>query len=300
LPQNREIYIEMAEAAGLMLIDSRKRNPLVTTTFGVGEMVMAAMKYQPDRLVIGIGGSATNDGGAGFLQALGLYLTDPDGVEIPHGGKHLASVTAVGNTAALGMFRNVGITVLSDVRNPLLGKNGATYTFGTQKGGTRKQLEQLEQGMTRYADVLESAFCRQYRSLPGSGAAGGLGFALRFLPDVRIVPGIRYISDISGIENDIRDADAVFVGEGSLDSQSLQGKVPVGIAEIAKKYNVKVIAFVGKLQCSREELRTCGIDDVHVISGQYENLEQQLRDGPQNIEKAAEKVARQLSAHNPK
>ena len=294
IPSKSEFFIEMAEASGIMLIDKQFRNPLFTTTFGVGELVKYALNYNPKRLIIGIGGSVTNDGGAGFLQAIGARFYDSLGRVVKKGGNHLSEIQSVEIDGIFDKFKDIEVIVLSDVKNTLLGKDGATYTYGSQKGGTKEILNRLELGMEHYANLLETAFGKHSRDLPGAGAAGGLGFALHFLPNVKFVSGIEYISSLSNIEEAIKTCDAVFIGEGSLDKQSLQGKVPIGIARLAKKYNKTVVALVGKLECDVKEVTLHGIDYVFTINDEAENLNQLLKDGPKNIELTAKKVAKSL------
>lgn len=294
IPSKAEVFIEMAEASGIMLLNREDRNPLYTSTYGVGELVKQALTYHPKRLVIGIGGSVTNDGGAGFLQAIGIDLLDSNGKSIDKGGKNLDLIHSIQEKNTFELFRNVEVVVLSDVKNPLLGKDGATYTYGAQKGGTKNVLDILEKGMENYANIIEKTFKKTCRNLPGSGAAGGLGFALQFLPNVQFVSGIDYISTISKIEEDIITCDAVFIGEGSLDRQSLQGKVPIGIAKLAKKHHKTVVALVGKLECDIKEVSIHGIDYVYTINEDAENLNQILKDGPKNIELTAKKIAKTL------
>jgi glycerate kinase len=294
IPSKSEIFIEMAEASGIMLIDKNHRNPLKTSTYGVGELVKIALTYHPKRLVIGIGGSVTNDGGAGFLQALGLSFLDANRNPIQIGGQYLKDIEFVESTQIFELFNNIDVIVLSDVKNHLLGPEGATFTYGTQKGGTKEILNQLETGMSHFANIMETTFSKNCRNLPGSGAAGGLGFALHFLPNVKFLSGIDYISSLSKIEEDIKNCDAVFIGEGSLDKQSLQGKVPIGIARIAKKHHKTVVALVGKLECRIDEVSLHGIDYVFTINDDAENLNQLLKDGPKNIELTAKKVAKTL------
>lgn len=290
-PEKQEFFVEMAEAGGLMLLEKSQRNPLNTSTYGVGQMVKIALDHHPRRIVIGLGGSVTNDGGAGFLQALGVRIEDKDGLPIGKGGKQLIRTARIDPAEVLEPFRSIEVVVLSDVNNPLLGSNGATTIFSLQKGASPEMQTELEMGMAHFAEVAENVFHRSCRNLPGSGAAGGLGFALQFLPNVRIMSGIDYIAKMSGIESDLETCDAVFIGEGSLDLQSLQGKGPIGIARLAKKYHKPVIALVGRLSCTPEELKDHWIDRVYPISDRTQDLRKLLKDGPKNIEIAAKNVA---------
>ncbi|MBN2504655.1 MAG: glycerate kinase [Bacilli bacterium] len=294
IPSKAEVFIEMAEAAGIMLLEKEQRNPLYTSTYGVGELFEFALSKHPKRIVIALGGSVTNDGGMGFLQALGVVFNDQLGQELPAGGRYLGEVDAINNSKRLGKFKNVQIIVLTDVKNRLLGTNGATLTYGPQKGADTIMLDVLEEGMKKYATVMENHFGKIVRNAIGSGAAGGLGFALQFLPNVDLVSGFDYVAELSNIEEMIADCDVVFIGEGSLDRQSLQGKVPIGIANLAKKYHKPVVALVGTLKCNLDELSPYGIDMVYPINEANENLPNLLKAGPKNLAATAKKVGLSL------
>src|SRR5690554_5295580 len=246
-PKCNEIYIEMAEAAGYMRLSKLELNPLYTSTYGVGQLMRRALDYKPKRIIIGLGGSCTNDGGMGFLNALRVDFYDKNKKIIPLGGMNLKDISEVVFNNFDSKFNKIELIVLTDVKNPLLGSNGATYTFGEQKGGDEATLRKLELGMENYASVIEDKIKKNIRDLEGVGAAGGLGFALQLFPNVKVIQGTNYIASIANIEKNIKLADMVFVGEGSMDTQSMQGKAPIGIATIAKKYQKHVIAIVGLL-----------------------------------------------------
>jgi len=294
MPSEHEVYIEMAEAAGVMLLDPSKRNPLLTSTYGVGQLVLKALKLAPKRIVIALGGSITNDGGMGFLKALGVRFLDQHGQEVPDGGGYLKDITSIVDTDVLLAFKSIEFYILTDVTNPLLGRHGATHTFSRQKGASTDMLVELEKGMENYAFLMEQTFSRIMRNEQGSGAAGGLGFALKFLPCSFTQSGIDYILKLSGIEKDIIDSDIVFIGEGSLDDQSLNGKVPIGVSLLAKQYGKKVIALVGALKCKPDVLKPYGIDEVYTINEEIGLLQAMLKAAPQNIRLTAKKIASRL------
>ncbi len=293
--ETSEVFIEMAEASGIMRVDQYRRNPLMASTYGVGEMLLSALKTRPEAVVIALGGSVTNDGGMGFLEALGVDFLDRDGNVLPGSGESLQRVSRIENGKCLEAFANTRIIVLADVKNPLLGKSGATYTYGGQKGADRAMIDILEKGMENYADVMERHFGKTYRDAFGSGAAGGLGFALRFLPVVEVVSGFDWFAKLSDVEQFIASCDIVFTGEGSLDSQSLEGKVVSGIASLAKKYNKPVIAFTGRINCRQDELALLGLDRICTINDDSLSLSENLQKGPENLFNAAKKIGHILS-----
>lgn len=291
IPSKSEIYIEMAEAAGMMLVHSNERNPWKTSTYGVGELVIKALDYHPKRIVIALGGSITNDGGMGFLNALGVAFLNEKQQVIPNGGGYLAHIQFIEHIDSLKRLRDIEFLVLSDVNNPLLGESGATQTFSRQKGAHHEMLNQLEMGMSHYADRMENVFGVVKRHERGSGAAGGLGFALQFLPNSNMISGIEYLIQLSEIERDIENADIVFVGEGSLDEQSLHGKVPIGISKLAMKHHKRVIALVGTVKCNPESLKPYGIHEIYSINEEIGLLQTMLKAAPQNMKATAHKIA---------
>lgn len=297
MPAKDEVYIEMAEAAGLMLLDPNKRNPRLTSTYGVGQLVLKALELSPKRIVVALGGSVTNDGGMGFLKALGMKFLDCHGHEVSNGGGSLRDIRTIENKETLDIFTNIEFIVLTDVTNPLLGIRGATHTFSKQKGANHDMLIELETGMENYASLMEDAFSITKRDEQGSGAAGGLGFSLKFLPRVTTQSGIDYILKLSAIENDIKDSDIVFIGEGSLDDQSLHGKVPIGVSLLAKRYGKKVIALVGALKCHPDVLIPYGIDEVYSINEEIGLLQAMLKAAPTNIRLTAKKVAQKMKEY---
>jgi len=291
LPLKDTVIIEMAQASGIMLVKDSFRNPLYTTTYGVGELLIKSLDLKPKKVIIGIGGSSTNDGGVGFLQAIGIKVLDKQGQNVPFGGIGLHQIDSIDFSTMDPRVMDIEIIVLSDVKNPLLGKNGSSYVFSPQKGATHEMVVQLEAGMEHYATILEKTVGKKMSQLVSSGAAGGLGFALYALKNVKIISGIEYLLTQSHIETEIRACNAVFTGEGSIDLQSIQGKVPVGVGMLSKKYDKPVIVMVGKINCDPDMLKPYGITEVYSINEEVGNFKRTLEDGSKNLEKTTTKVA---------
>lgn len=258
----RTAVIEMAQAAGLPLVPADKRNPLYTTTFGVGELIRDAIDHGCHKFIIGIGGSATNDAGIGMLQALGYHFYDKDGRDISFGAKELAKITDIGLEDVIPDLSQCRFQIACDVKNPLVGAQGCSAIFGPQKGATIKDIEEMDRSMDRFADLVEriAADGRKGisrngdRNTPGAGAAGGLGYAFLMFLDGVLRPGIDIVLDEIRLEEAIAQADLVITGEGRLDAQTLMGKTPAGVAGLAKKYGKPVIAAAG---CFGEDVIQC-------------------------------------------
>lgn len=258
----RTAVIEMAQAAGLPLVPADKRNPLYTTTYGVGELIRDAIDHGCRKFIIGIGGSATNDAGIGMLQALGYYFYDKDGRDISFGAKELAKITDIGLEDVLHDLSKCHFRIACDVKNPLVGEQGCSKVYGPQKGATVKDIEEMDRSMDRFADLVEQiAGCDRKgispngdRNTPGAGAAGGLGYAFLMFLDGVLQPGIDIVLDEIRLEEAIAQADLVITGEGRLDAQTLMGKTPAGVAGLAKKYGKPVIAAAG---CFGEDVIQC-------------------------------------------
>lgn len=223
--------IEMAESSGITLIHDYEKNPLVTTTYGLGELILEALELGAKEMIIGIGGSATNDGGIGMLQALGIEFKDVAGARIGYGGKYLSEIKDISIENLDPRIKDVKITVICDVTNSLIGPTGATYTYGPQKGANSEQLDLLEMGMLHFEALLRKQFGVDVSKIPGSGAAGGLGAALVVFLSARLTPGIETILDLVAFDAQAMDADLVITGEGRIDGQSVYGKVPIGIGK---------------------------------------------------------------------
>ena len=254
--------IEMAEASGLPMIPKEKRNPLNTTTYGTGMLIRDALEKGVRNIIIALGGSGTNDGGMGAMAALGVRFLDKDGNLLDGKGSNLNLIKSIDMSQLHSAIPDTTFTVMCDVENPLLGKNGATYTFGKQKGGTPDMLDELEEGMKKYADLVEKMLNIKVSEQPGSGAAGGLGFALMAFLNAKFQSGIETVLDLIHFDEHIRDADFVITGEGRMDWQSAYGKVPSGIGERCKKAGIPAFAIVGGLLAGYENIYEHGIQSV--------------------------------------
>ena len=293
---NGEIgVIEMASASGIHLVDSEKRNPLITTTFGTGQLIKACLDKGVKKLLIGIGGSATNDGGAGFIQALGGRLLDKNGNDLSYGGGELAKLHTIDLSNLDERLKYVSVEVACDVNNPLCGKEGASYVFGPQKGATREMIEILDQNLSHYAEVIKEQLGKDVISKAGAGAAGGLGAGLMAFLDVKLKSGIEMVIEYANLEEKVRDADMVWTGEGSIDFQTQYGKTPLGVAMIAKKYNKPVIALAGRVGNDIDVLYDKGIDAIFGIMRGVTSIEEALVKGPENVEKTSENIIRLLN-----
>ena len=293
---NGEIgVIEMASASGIHLVDSEKRNPLITTTFGTVQLIKACLDKGVKKLLIGIGGSATNDGGAGFIQALGGRLLDENGDDLSYGGGALAKLHTIDLSNLDERLKYVSVEVACDVNNPLCGKEGASYVFGPQKGATREMIEILDQNLSHYAEVIKEQLGKDVISKAGAGAAGGLGAGLMAFLDVKLKSGIEMVIEYANLEEKVRDADMVWTGEGSIDFQTQYGKTPLGVAMIAKKYNKPVIALAGRVGNDIDVLYDKGIDAIFGIMRGVTSIEEALVKGPENVEKTSENIIRLLN-----
>lgn len=263
LDEHRAI-IEMACASGLPLVAPALRNPLQTSTFGTGELIRDALDQGFDEITVALGGSATNDGGMGCLRALGVMFTDKDGNELSGTGADLARVAHIDVSGLHPRAKEVRFVAMCDVDNPLCGSDGATYTFGPQKGATPKALEQLEAGMQNYRDLIARELGRDADALPGSGAAGGLGAALALFLGAELRSGILCVLDLIGFDKLLEDTSIVVTGEGRTDWQSCHGKVLWGVGQRCKEKGVPAIALCGSLGKGAAQVLDCGIDSLMV------------------------------------
>lgn len=295
LGDNKTAVIEMASASGIHLIKKEKRNPLYTTTYGTGELIKSALDKGVKNILIGIGGSATNDGGAGMLEALGAKLYDKEGNELAFGGAALEKLYKFDLSDFDSRIKNVNIEVACDVNNPLTGKNGASYIFGPQKGATHDMVERLDNALSNYAKIIKKQLGIDVDNIPGAGAAGGLGAGLMAFLNADLKKGIELVIKYTKLEEKIKGASYVFTGEGSIDSQTVFGKTPFGVATVAKKFNVPVIAFAGKIGDGVNELYNHGINSIIGILQGSVSLEEALKEGSKNIEKTSENIVRILN-----
>lgn len=258
--------IESAATAGLTLLPPRHRNPLLTSTYGVGQQIIHAVSLGCRNIVIGLGGSATNDGGTGMLQALGVRFYDTNGTLIvARGGAILSDINVIDTSQMLRLPAGTRITALCDVSNPIIGPNGATYVFGSQKGADKNMLLQLEKGMVHYADIVSAVINKDISTTVGGGAAGGLAMALMSFFNAQLKPGIATLLDMIHFNDILTNATLVITGEGHIDAQTLMGKAPMGIMLAANNANVPTIAIAGEVS-NRDELIAAGFTDVLQIS----------------------------------
>ena len=260
LRETNTAVMEMASAAGITLVPDKEKNPLLATSYGVGEMINNALQKGCRNFIIGIGGSATNDGGIGMLKALGVRFLDEKGEDAGEGGQALAKVACIDLSGLNPLLKECHIQVACDVNNPLCGESGSTYVYGPQKGVTEDMKKTLDEAMAHFARVTSESLENDYMNTPGAGAAGGLGFAFLAYVGATLTPGIELILDAVGLEDELSGADVVVTGEGRLDFQTAMGKAPVGVARLAKKYNARVVAFAGSVTKEATACNKEGID----------------------------------------
>lgn len=284
--------IEMAQASGITLLEAREMNPMIATTYGTGEIFKAVLDEGIRKIIIGIGGSATNDGGIGFAQAIGVRFLDSDANEVGYGGQQLSRIRKILLDKIDPRIQECNITVICDVQNPLTGEKGATAVYGPQKGATVEMLEELEKGMRNYASILSDTIGTDVDSISGSGAAGGLGAALLAFCGAKLKPGIETILDIVNFDKLIDDVDLVITGEGKIDGQSVYGKVPVGVAKRCKARSVKVVAIVGSIGSQAENTYDFGIDSIMPTVNKDMSLEEALLRSEELLREAADRMFR--------
>ncbi len=286
--------IEMAEASGLTLVPEDKRDPMNTTTFGTGELILDALSRGCRELYIAIGGSATNDSGMGCLRALGAKFLGKNGNELFGCGRDLADVAEINLDSLDKRLSETAITVLCDVKNPLCGENGAAYTFAKQKGATPKAMELLEKGMRIYRDVIRKQFGIDCDTIVGAGAAGGLGAALKVFLNATMQSGIETVLDLIGFDDQLSGANLVVTGEGRADAQSVCGKVMQGVGLHAKAKGVPVIGLCGSLGDGAEELLNCGITKLFALSDSANSIEDAIANAERCYYETAVRMFREV------
>lgn len=296
LGDQKTAIIEMAEASGLSYVPQDKRTPATikkTTTFGTGELINAALKHDVTRVIIGLGGSSTNDGGSGMAQAIGVKFFDHNDHEITQklGGGDLKQITRIDTIDINSKIKKTKFLLASDVTNPLTGTNGASYVFGPQKGADQATAKELDENLSHYAKIIGQNIAQT----PGSGAAGGLGAGLLAFTHAKIYPGVKLVANEVHLAEKIKEADYVFTGEGGTDFQTQFGKTPCGVAQIAKKYDVPVISLAGYIGKGIDHLYDKGFTAIFGILAKAENIDQALKDGPQNVERTTENVVRLIA-----
>lgn len=315
LGDGRTAVMEMAEAAGIILVKHKELDPSRATTYGVGEMILNAVKRGCREFIIGIGGSATSDGGVGMLQALGYAFTDEDGNPVRFGIRDLDRIADIRAEKVPDELKECHFSIACDVKNPLCGQTGAVYVYGPQKGVREEEKKSFDEKMKHFADktkeYIEKAAsdrftgvygrarntCGDYRWAQGAGAAGGLGFAfLSYLPNAELKPGIEIVLEAIGLEQEIKDADIVITGEGRLDDQTAMGKVPVGVARLGKRYGAKVLAFAGGVTKGAVKCHAEGIDAFFPIVRGATTLEEAMitENARENMTLAVEQVFRAM------
>lgn len=294
LGDGKTAVIEMAAASGLTLVPPEKRNPLETTTFGVGQLILAALDRGCTNIIIGLGGSSTNDGGMGMAQALGAVFYDNSGNVLGMGGKYICQAERLDVSGLDSRLKKVKITAACDVRNPLTGPNGATAVYGPQKGATPEMVRILDAGLEKYSRLLEETYGRKIAGIPGSGAAGGLGAGLLAFTGAVMRSGIKIVLEICNAEEYIKNSDLVITGEGKTDAQTAYGKVPAGIAALASKHGVPVICLSGALGDDYEEIYKCGIDAAFSNVMDAMTLDEAMERSGKFLEKSAHSIIRLL------
>ncbi|EIZ2211348.1 glycerate kinase [Cronobacter sakazakii] len=283
--------VEMAAASGLHLVPTAQRDPRITTSYGTGELILAALERGVKAIIIGIGGSATNDGGAGMMQALGARFLDGEGRELAPGGAALTRLERLDLSALDPRLAQVSVTAACDVDNPLCGEKGASAVFGPQKGATPAMVTELDAALRRFGEQLEAATGKAIISAPGAGAAGGMGAALLGMLNAELRPGIEIVIESLGLAQAVRDADLVITGEGRLDSQSIHGKTPVGVARVAKQFQRPVVAIAGSLTPDYQIVHEHGIDAAFSVIDRIVTLQEALDDAERNLRVTAHNVA---------
>lgn len=276
IPEKRLAIMEMASIAGITLLSLKQRNPLYTTTYGLGEMIKDAISKGCNNFIIGIGGSATNDGGIGMLQALGFDLLDKDGNQVPLGARGLKDLVKIDDKNVLPELKKCQFKIACDVTNVLCGENGCSVVFGPQKGATSQMIKDMDQWLYNFANLAKKKYPHSDALVPGTGAAGGLGFAFLTFVKATLESGIDITLETIDLKSDLKDVDVVVTGEGCLDRQSAMGKAPVGVAKMAKLYNKPVIAFAGSVTKEAKLCNQEGIDAYFPIIRNITTLQEAM------------------------
>lgn len=298
LKESMTAVIEMSGAAGITLVPEDKRNPLETTTYGVGEVICDAIKKGCRHFIVGIGGSATNDGGIGMLQALGYEILDENGKQAAFGAKGLRHIKSIRSENVVSELKNCTFKIACDVTNPLCGEQGCSAVFGPQKGADPEMVRQMDGWLSKYAQIAAEHFPKADASCPGTGAAGGLGFAFLTFTEAVLESGIQIVLDETRLSEYVKEADIVVTGEGRLDGQTVMGKAPVGVARVAKEYGKKVIAFSGAVTSDAAACNAAGIDAFFPILRSITTLSKAMEPetAKKNMADTSEQVFRLIKA----
>ena len=294
IENDQTAVIEMALANGIHLIEPSQRNPLLTSTLGTGEMIKVALDLGVSKIIIGLGGSVTNDAGAGMAQALGAKFFDENDQVVQVGGGQLSHIKSIDFSKLDSRLKDTEIIIASDVNNPLCGENGASHVFAPQKGATPEMVATLDQNLKYFADLVAQKVGTDFQNIAGAGAAGGLGFGLMAFAGAKIRSGVEIVIEETGLAEKIAQADYVFTGEGGIDFQTKFGKTPFGVAQVAKRFNKPVIAFAGYVGEGIEELYDEGFTAILGIVDGACDLPAALKNGEKNLERTCENIARAL------
>ncbi|MEG1040087.1 MAG: glycerate kinase [Pseudomonas sp.] len=292
LAESHTAIIEMAQASGLQLLAVGQRDACRSSTYGTGQLIGAALDAGARRIILAIGGSATNDAGSGMLRALGLQLFDAQGQALAEGGLALAELARLDASALDPRLAEVCLEVAADVDNPLCGANGASAIFGPQKGASPEQVQALDQALGHFADHCAELLGEDVRDFPGCGAAGGMGFAAKAFMQAAFRPGIEVVAELAGLVQAVQGADLVITGEGRFDAQTLRGKTPFGVARIARRHGVPVVVIAGTLGDGYEQLYAHGIDAAFALTNGPMSLEQACAQAPVLLQARARDIAR--------
>ncbi len=279
-------FIEMATASGLRLLNTEERNPLITSTLGTGELIKAVIDDGIENIILGIGGSATNDAGIGMAHALGWRFLDKNGKELAPIGENLIKIEKIEQPSFKINHSILNIKVACDVTNPLYGKNGAAHIYAPQKGADEKAVEKLDAGLKNIAMIIERDFGKDFSKIAGTGAAGGLGFGTLFFLDAELKEGVKLLMDFCNFEQNLQNVDLIITGEGKIDKQTLQGKLIKGITDQAKKSDIPIAAICGTLDVSPKELQEIGINYATSILNRPMNLDDALKYGHEGVRNA--------------
>ncbi|MFD0705350.1 glycerate kinase [Alloscardovia venturai] len=289
--------IEMAAASGIQFVDDETKNPLITTTYGTGELILDALDHGVKHIIVGLGGSATNDAGAGMAQALGVHLVDSFGTDLPFGGAALANLASIDTSQIDPRLADVDITLASDVTNPLVGEQGASAVFGPQKGATPSMVLTLDAALTHFTEVVKVSCDRDIAQLPGAGAAGGLGAGFLAFTHAQMKPGVSIVTQATGLEEKAKGCDYCFTGEGGIDSQTRFGKTPMGVVQAVKSASpdCKTIALAGQVSRDVQQLYSVGFDAIFGILPRTMSVKDAISQAYENVANTAENVARIIS-----
>jgi len=284
--------IEMSSAAGLMMVPIKRRNPMLATTYGVGELIKDALAQNIRKIIIGIGGSATNDGGTGMAEAIGVKFIDDHGEKLGYGGKILARIRKIDMSGLDFRIKDVEVLAACDVTNPLYGENGAAYIYAPQKGADPQMVRELDDGLRNFAQAVRHDLGLDVAEVPGAGAAGGIGAGLIAFLGAKLIPGVELVAETVDLRNKMKGTDIVVTAEGRMDSQTLSGKTPFGVARIAKKMGIPVIAFAGSVKEDAHSLHDSGIVSMFSILDSPLSLDESMQRAENLLERSAEEVFR--------